>query len=90
MSLAFVHSRSYTGRTVALTRGWPVVAVTDPSPAAAVGLLTTHAPSVVEAPPNVLMSWEEPARPLSRRLTRSPASEALSTWRTCCSSVSPT
>ena len=67
---AFVHARTVAAWMFLMTRGVPIVALSDPAPAAVREMLVRHRPTLLESHPNVLMQWEalahDPAEPFAR------------------------
>ena len=67
--VSFVHSRLVTALAIALLRGYPIVVLTDPTPAHVADLFARLRPGIIETHPNVYMAWEEladdPRQPLS-------------------------
>ncbi|SFQ02975.1 Acyl-CoA synthetase (AMP-forming)/AMP-acid ligase II [Amycolatopsis arida] len=67
--VSFVHSRLVTVLAIALRRGFPVVIVRNPDPAATADLFAAHQPGILEAHPNTFVEWEvladDPRGPLA-------------------------
>lgn len=67
--VSFVHSRLFTALAISLLRGFPVAVLADAEPRRAAALFARLRPAVLEAHPNIYLSWEQladdPLEPLA-------------------------